>query len=229
MKKKIIIAISLIILMLFTRVKATCEFEEFNEMAEKFKVVYTEDTVPKIVSESGKVTELKKEYAYFLVFSPVTEMLKIEVTNSLDKKVQIAEYNNTQKAYVIGSYIHNEPKEYTIKVYGTNKSLCSGELLKTTKITVPGFNEYSLFEYCVENETEDICSMMKDTSKVSLEEFKEIASKTEKQKKIENMTALEKVKYYALRYGLFILIPILAISIYYVVKMREYKKKVRNQ
>lgn len=229
MKKKIIIAMTLVFLLSFTKVKATCDIDFINDIAEKFKVVYTEDTASKIISESGHVTEVETGYAYFLVFSPYSDWIKIKVTNSLDSEEQVAKYNETQKTYVIGSYIHYQPKEYTIKVYGADSSTCSNELLKTTKITVPRFNDYSLFEYCALNKTEDICSMMKDTTKVSLEEFKEITSKTEDEKKIDNMTTFEKVKYYALRYGLFILIPILIISIYYVIKMKQYKKKVRNQ
>ena len=71
--------------------------------------------------------------------------------------------------------------------------------------------------------------MMKDTSKVSKEEFKKEAEKQEEKKKEENMNIVEKSLQYILKYGLFILVPFLLISIYYVVKMNQYKKKVREQ
>lgn len=232
MKKKIIIAIAFIFLMSITRVKAACSNAELNDLAEKFKVVYTEETDLIMVTDGEDETspvDWAKEYAYYLTFSPYSDKLKVKVTNSLNKDEQIAEYKESQKTYVIGSYIHYNPKEYTIKVYGGEKSACPNELLKTTKITVPRFNNYSMYDYCKSNKSEEICSMMKDTTKVTPEEFKEIVNKSEEKKKIENMTPLEKFKYYGLRYGLFILIPILAISIYYAVKMAQYKKKVRNQ
>ena len=228
MKRKILF-ILLCMVLLTIRVRAVCNNTELNDLAEKFEVTYTEDTAPKLVSTDGKVTELEKEYAYFLVFSPYSDKVTIKVTNSLKKDEGNAVYNKTLKTNVFGSYIHFSPKEYTIKLYGSKNSACSNELLKTVKFTVPKFNSYSLFEYCDSNKDAEFCSMMKDTSKVSLEEFQKAAEKTTEEKKTENMTAMEKIKYYLLRYGLFILIPILLITGYYLIRMNQYKKKVREQ
>lgn len=229
MKKRMIIIALLIFLMYLTSVKAACGDKELNDLAEKFKVVYTEDTdIVKTIDEKDMV-DWSKEAAYYLVFSPYSEKITIKVTNSLNKKEQVAEYKKSQNTYVISSTIHYNPKEYTIQVYGAKNTACADELLKTTKITVPRFNNYSLYDFCKSNKTEDICSMMKDTTKISNEEFKEIVSKVEEKNKVDNMTTLEKIKYYGLRYGLFVLIPILVITIYYVIRMKQYKKKVRNQ
>ena len=228
MKKKILFII-LFISILITRVKAVCNNTELNDLAEKFEVTYTEDTAPKIVSIEGHVTELEKEWAYFLVFSPYSDKITIKVTNSLKKDEGDAVYNETLKTNVFGSYIHFDPKEYTIKLYGSKDSACPNELLKTVKFNVPKFNTYSLYEYCAENPNMEFCSMMKDTSKVSKEEFKKEAEKQEEKKKEENMNIVEKSHQYILRYGLFILIPILLITGYYLIRMNQYKKKVREQ
>ncbi len=228
MKKKILFII-LCITFFVIKAKAICNDTELNDLAEKFEVTYTEDTAPKIVSSDGQVTELEKEYAYFLVFNPYSEKINIKVTNSLNNLEKDAIYNENLKTYVIGSYIHYQPKEYSVKLYGSKDSKCPNELLKTVKFNVPKFNVYSLYEYCEQNKDAEFCSMMKDTSNVSLADFKKSAEKTEETKKIENMTTLEKAKNYILKYGLFVLIPIILISIYYVIKMNQYKKKVREQ
>ena len=74
-----------------------------------------------------------------------------------------------------------------------------------------------------------MCAMMKDTSNVSLEDYKKAMNEETKQNEEKNMSTSKKILNNVIKYGLFILIPILVISIYYFIRIHIYKKKVNNR
>lgn len=229
MKKKKYFILFLLLFLFNNKVYAACNDAELNDLAEKFTVNYSEDYGNKIRLTDGTVIEGEREYAYLLVFSPYSDKLKIVVTNSLDNSVKEATYHKDRNRYVVGSYIHYDEKEYKVNVYGNSSSACPNQLLKTTSITIPPFNEYSLYKECENNSESEMCSMMKDTSNVSLEDYKKAMNEETKQNEEKNISTSKKILNNVIKYGLFILIPILVISIYYFIRIHIYKKKVNNR
>ncbi len=225
--KTLFFVLSLLIFM--PKLFAVCDDADLNDLAEKFNAGYIEDSEQKIKLEDGSYKVYKKEYAYLIVFTPYSKDLKVVVNDSILKENQEATYSERRGTYVIGSDIHYKEKVYTVNVYGNEKSACPNQLLKTLSFTIPPFNEYSMYTYCENNKDEDICTMMKDTSDVTMSEYKEIVADNIENKKIEKMNFFEKVLYYISKYWIFVAVPVLLISTYYIVTIIVYKKKVNKR
>jgi hypothetical protein len=167
-------------------------------------------------------------YAYYFAFVPYSDKLKVRATNSENKELEVF-YNEEAMSYIMGAYINYETEKYKFELYGSEKSACPNELLKTIYKEVPPFNEYSLYEFCENNNKSYICKTMKDTSNVSQKDFSEIVKNYKEENKFEEMSLPNKALYLIKRYYLFVLIPLVLITIYYVIKIRKYKKRVEEQ
>ena len=115
---------------------------------------------------------------------------------------------------VYGSYIHYSPKTYTISIYGNDKSSCPNSLISSAQITMPSFNEYSLYSACQDND-DAMCSIVYDSSDLTPEEFNKAIEEKKEENKYNNMNFFEKVGYYISRYWFFVVAPIVVISIIY--------------
>ena len=229
MKKIKVLFFALLLLIFTPKIYAACDDVDLNDLAEKFNAGYVEDSEQKIQLEDGSYKLYKKEYAYLILFTPYSSDLKVVVNDSISKKNQEATYDERRGTYLIGSNIHYKEKVYTVNVYGNEKSACPNQLLKTMSFTIPSFNEYSLYSYCTDNKDADICTMMKDTSDVTMTEYKEIVAQDAENKKVEKMSFIQKVLYYISKYWIFVAVPILLISTYYIITIIVYKKKVSKR
>lgn len=215
-------------------INAVCNDEELNQWADDATVVFMEDADFTLVEEvpegeTGNTIEHERKYAYVLLVYPEIDTVKAVVTNNLDDKKITARFEDEYNAITIGSYIHFNPKKYTIQLYGDDNSACPNELLKTIKYEVPSYNMYRLTDYCEKNPAEDICRIDNDTSDMTQEEFDEYIKQQEEQELLQKMNTLEKAWYYIKKYWYYVVIPVVLISIFFIVKIVIYKKKVEKE
>lgn len=209
---------------------ATCDDAELNEWAEGAYVEFVQDYEETTVDDKGNTIVKEREWAYLLQVHPGIEGVKAVVTNNLDDTKKTYKATEDNKLIMsIGSYIHFDTKKYTINLYGDKGSACEGELLRTITYSVPSYNMYQLTNFCDENPLEDICRMETDTSDVTPEEFDEIVYEYEENEKLSQMNFFEKCLYYIAKYWYYVIIPILLVSIFYIVKIISYKKKVNKE
>lgn len=223
---KIFIVVFLMFVFTFN-VKAICSDTELNEFVSNMQLGYSLDKDETVVDENGKEYLIPQKYAYLIKIYPYSEKIKVMVKDSLSNEAEEAKYNENLEQYVYGSYIHYSPKTYTISIYGNEKSSCPNALISSAEITMPSFNEYSLYSTC-ENNDDEMCSIVYDSSNLTKEEFDKAMEDKAEKNRINNMSFFEKVGYYISKYWFFIVAPIIIISIIYGYKILSHKKRMRK-
>ena len=208
MKKVSIIFLTIFLFLASFKVNAACEDKDLKDSMDKFEI--------KIINDS-RIDEEK--YNYILAFYPYSDKVTVEVKDSDGKSLDV-EYNSDLGTYFVGSKYHFEDKKYNIKFFANYASSCDGEILVSQDYVVPKFNEFSLSEYC-DNNSNDICSPFYDVKGKTNEELgKMVGINTNEEKKTEKNW---------LSYWYFILIPVLIISLIYIITINNYKKKVAKR
>lgn len=224
MKKKINL---LLLVLLFTlifqpKLFAVCNDDELNNLAEDLNVFLVEDL--EIVGKDKKV-ERERKYFYLLSFGEtlrgMKDKVKVEVTDSESNEKYSGYYDDFFDSYVIGSYIHFEPKTYNITVYGGEKSKCPNEKIKEFSHKVNAYNTYRDTEYCQAHLDEDICSIDYDSSELNHDDFGELINPTITPKP----NFFQKIWNFVKSYWYFVVIPVVVISLFYIVIIFIYKKK----
>ena len=224
MKKRIsLLLITLVLFLVFEpKLFAVCTDLELNDIAEDLNVFLDEDL--EIIGENDKV-ERERKYLYLLSFgetlSGKKDKVKIEVTDSENSKKYNATYDTFYDTYVIGSLIHFTPKTYNITIYGGDKSKCPNEKIKAFSYKVNAYNIYRDSEYCQTHKEEDVCSIDFDSSNLNDEEFNKLVNPTV----TPELTFFQKVWNVITSYWYFVVIPVVVISIFYLVIIFIYKKK----
>lgn len=236
MKKVFLLIFTSFCFMSFSLItNAACNDEELNKWADEAVINFIEETGGLVVDNIddkitvGDIGDTDRKYAYVLLITPDTDKVKAVVTNNLDDEKKTFKYDEDYSTLAIGSYIHFDTKKYTITLYGDENSACPGEKLKVLSYSVPSYNMYQLTDFCDKNPGEDICRIEKDTTDITPEEFEEIIEEQEENIKIEKMSFFEKIAYYVAKYWYYVIIPIVAISLFYIFKIVSYKKKVDKE
>ena len=209
MKKMIKLVLVVFSSLLVINVKALCYDEELNEWAVGVKVEFTEDT--RVTSQYAD-EETEDIYSYFLSITPIRDDIKIIATDKNGDKLEGRNYDEVG-IYGVGCYSDLEEETYTIEVYGGENSACPNELLKTLRYTVPRANRYLRSGYCEKYPDHELCQTYTNATK-DMEE--------------EELTT-NKIFRIIIEYGIYVLIPLVIISIIYIVKIIKYKKKEREK
>ncbi len=227
--KKYLLIITTIFLFIFNiKVYALCDDIELLSKMDEFKIQVIEDKDMMVNMPNLEQPVLEKaQYAYVLSFTPYSSDYIIRVT--VDGESEFAKYTYKYNTYVIGSDIHYEPKKYIVEVFAAKGTACENERILARSYTVPAFNEFSASQYCDEHSDEDVCKINYDSSKMTEEDKENIVKKAENEKKEQNMTTYDKIMDFIKKSWLFVLIPVLIISLVYIVKISNYKKKESNR
>ncbi len=202
----------------FENVKAICNDEELNEWATNVKVLFKEDND---ISDDNK-------FAYFLSITPMRDDIKIQVTDGTGYKTDGKNYESAG-IYGLGCYTNIDAETYIIEIYGNEKSSCNNELLKTLKYTVPPYNDYIKTDYCEKYPEHELCQTFTDATKnIDREEFNDILKEYAQDINGDKLT-LSEVLLKILEYSIYILIPLIIITIIYFVKVKSIKKKEGNK
>ncbi len=224
MKNKVgLLLVTLISILVFQpKLFAACNDTELNNLAENLDVFLVEDL--EIMGENNKLIRERK-YLYLLSFgetlSGMKDKVKIEVKDSDNNDKYYAYYDDFFDTYVIGSLIHFKPKTYNITVYGGEKSECPNEKIKGFSYKVNGYNTFRDTEYCESHLEKDICSIDYDSSNLNDDDFTDLVDPD----KDPDLNFFQKVWKAIKSYWYFVVIPIVVISIFYLVVIFIYKKK----
>ena len=208
-------------------VNAECQDEELNEWATKVEAAFKENK-----TTGGDAAK----YAYFLSITPQkgsysdgTEQFRIVVIDESGAKAngELYTLGDGSTIYGVGCYTNLEEETYTIEVYGSEKSKCANEKLKTLRYTVPRFNRMVKNAKCIDNDIELCQTFTNSTKDMTEAEFEKEVEKQTKAKE-EPMTTTDILKL-ALSYGLYIIIPLAIITIIYISKVKKFKKEERKK
>ncbi len=225
MKKMIKLVLVVFSSLLVINVKALCYDEELNEWAVGVKVEFTEDT--RVTSQYAD-EETEDIYSYFLSITPIRDDIKIIATDKNGDKLEGRNYDEVG-IYGVGCYSDLEEETYTIEVYGGENSACPNELLKTLRYTVPRANRYLRSGYCEKYPDHELCQTYTNaTENMDESEFNETLEKYDREIKEKELTT-NKIFRIIIEYGIYVLIPLVIISIIYIVKIIKYKKKEREK
>ncbi len=158
----------------------------------------------------------------------IKENMYVTVYDSISKETKTYNYGDENFEYgalYIRSWDVNEKIEYVIKVYS---NLCEkDEVLNTIEISHDKVNKYAYSDICKENDNvykSEWCEPYKDTSNMS---EKEIEKKIKQDAK--SFDFKYNVKIIVKKYYLFVLIPVLLISIFYIVRIILIKRNKKKQ
>ena len=213
---------SLVVLFSFSMfVNAACNNEELNEWATKVE--------PKFI-EIKELNLDSSEYAYLLSITPIRNDITLKVYdgegNWADSKM-LQPSSKEESVMAVGCYTNLDEETYKIEVYGGAKSACPNQLLKTLEYTVPQFNRFMKDRRC-ENSDEEICKTFTNSTKDMTQDEFDKAMGTEGNGSSSTST-LKSILNGILEYGLYIIIPLVIISVFYVIKISKYKKEERDR
>lgn len=168
MKK--IFTIFLTFFMMLTMVKAECSRSEkldLNSKAANVKTNY-ELVADKIDYEDG-VSSIE----YFVInILNITEDTYVEVSNDFYDEVKTYHYKDTENGNVRITWTDTDQiVNFTIKVYAENSTSCGGELLKTSRMATPRFNNYYYLAICNDAPDFYLCQKYVTVDEVDESEF----------------------------------------------------------
>lgn len=160
--RKIVLSVMSFMLIISNTKAAACDYEEkaqLNKEAANVKANYeikerimdpSEYTIPDAIlgTEEEDTYVAKTDYMQINILN-ITKNMYVEVTNDKDSETKTYTYNDVKDGnisfdwYNIGDLI-----KYTIKVYASNETGCSGNTLKTLYVSLPRYNDYSTYNIC---------------------------------------------------------------------------------
>ena len=130
--------------------------------------------------------------------------------------------------YGVGCYTNIEAETYRIDVYGGENSKCKNELLRTFTYTVEQYNDMVKTEECENHPEHELCQAFTNkTQNMTREDFsKEIVAYEKNMNK--SKYSLSKVFDLIREYGVYVLFPFFIITLIYIIKIQNFKKKESN-
>lgn len=124
-------------------------------------------------------------------------------------------------------YIY-EKVYYTVNVYSTVEG-CADESLNEIKVNTKKFNERYGYVSCEENPDYEKCDPFYEAPPGEEQTDKEFYEEIQEYNKKQNMSFWDKVSSTLKEYYLYVLIPIVVVSIVYIVLICVYKKRKGDQ
>lgn len=231
MKKTLLLIVTTFcFLTLKSNVFAVCDNNELNDWAEEVSIVWELPEIDENApgGEDGTLGDETEHigYAYLIKLSSYKDNIKVIAKDTENTKEYEVEYDNDLKTYAIASSIHADAKTYTIEIYMKDDApSCPGEKLRTLTYRVPAYNKYINTKYCDQNPKDELCVWFRDPDKNTEVEISKKEEIINQKNEIDSKTLLSKIFYYLKMYGLYVLIPLVLVSTYYIIKIKKYKKK----
>ena len=242
-KKSYFIMLFLLMLTLTVKVKAsTCSDQrvlDLSSLANNVNVSYQQ--YDKLIEEYDSETFTDEEDsivkhtypAYYLTIYNLTDDLNVSVTRDDTSKVVTASSKdkNADGVVYIDTDVATRVKMFTVKIR-SNDSNCKNEVLKTTVINTPMYNQLSTYNACQEYPDFDLCQQFttNDYSNVTsvdftkkLEEYK--VQKAEEEKKQKSI--IYNIGKFISTYRWYIIIPAIIIGVALIVIYIIRRKKSR--
>lgn len=207
---------------------AVCYDDKLNDWAESLDIKFVQVTDKYL--KDNNYTEDEIPYSYLLMLNKPRKDLRVVAKDTYQENEYNVNYDIDFDNYVIGSEVHFVDKEYTITVYMNDSSAeCKGEIMKTIHYKVPKYNDYNDTIYCEENPDDKICGAyteINDKNKKDIQDkIDDFYNEKLEEELFKTKSWYEKVWIIIKEYALFILIPLVIISIAYLIKIKVIKKK----
>lgn len=164
MKNKIKIALFLLLVCGLNVVCAgECAYtEKYSLMQEAAKVKIKYEPYIETIEDTDCTDEeycLPLEERYFRIYlTNVSENVYVDLKNEATGESTKYRYTDSQEGIITIDGIDTDNiKNYSMKVYASDSTNCSGESLATQYITLPRYNSYSTEDYCQEHKDEKYC------------------------------------------------------------------------
>lgn len=217
---------------------ALCYDDDLNNWAldVQIKQIEFNNKLPNELNDNKPLKETM-DYAYILSLSDYRAdvVMKGKLTFKREDDSIYTEdlewiYIPGHKVWGIPNYNAKGEVNYDINIYGDKDSNCPGELIKTIKYKIEPFNFYLKTEYCEQYPDAPMCEMYKDTSDVTKEEFEEIMDEyIEEHSPEKKKTLFDSLFEYIKQYAVYILIPFIFISIFYILRIIKVNKEEKNK
>lgn len=225
--------IPIILISLSYKTNALCNDEDLNNWANKVSLKVVEYNPVNEFNQTNDIKIIldKVEAAYLLQLTEKRgDIVMRAVSNYKDDELEVKDLY--YYGYSILAEGHLMEAIYGVNIYGSEDSACPNELLKTIKYKVPAFNGYLHTEYCEKYPNHENCGSHSDTSDISNDEF---LKEMEEYDKILNPDTKEEktiweIIYNIIReYGVYIVVPFLIVTLIYIVKIENVKKKEKEK
>lgn len=228
---KVLKKLFFVFLMLFlfnNEIDALCYDAELNEWASDLELKFTDFDGELIDENTNEPIGYKIKYAFYFSLSKYREDVTLKASDDYNHKFEW-QYIPGHKEWGIGDIVGSEPCTYKIDVVANEKSSCSGEIIKSFNYVVEPFNLYIKTEKCEQYPDAPMCAKYKDTSNVTEEEFN-----VEMENYIETVTPPKtsifvKIGNFIVDYLIYIIIPFVAIAIFYTLRINDVKRKEANK
>lgn len=147
--KKILLACFLLFLS-FNVNAEVCSYTEkanYSKLASNVKVTYEEyeeDVDPDSYTPGDSSGDVIPKALYFKIkILNVTDDLYVKLENSVNKETKYITYKDTDEGtYTLDWIDLDNVATLTYTIYASEKTICSGEKLKTGTLTLPRYNQY---------------------------------------------------------------------------------------
>ncbi len=211
-------------------INALCYNDDLNDWALNVDVKFIDFNRNLINEKTGKPLYETMDYSYILSLNNMRDDIVLKATTDYGAELE-GIYVPGHKVYGIVDYTPKNGAIYNIRVYGSEDSKCSNELLKTITYEIEPFNFYYKTEQCEQYPEAPLCAIYKDTSDITEKEFKEEMKRYEESinptKPKPSMWKI--IMSYMKNYGIFVLIPLVILSVYFLKKIHVVKKHERKK
>ena len=229
MKRKLLIIFLFLCFFSFNiGVDALCYDNDLNDWATDLELEFIDFDPTLINEETGKDLGYTMNYAYILGLSKHRDDVVLKAVDDNDNQ-NTWMYIPGHKIWGIPSYSKLYTVHYKLSVIGGEKSACPNEIIKTFEKSVEPFNLYYKTEKCQDYPDAPLCAIYKDTSNVSEQEFKIEMEKYIIENVPPKVSFFKKIINFVMDYLIYIIIPFVLISIVYVVKINNVKRKEKNR
>lgn len=228
--KKILFLIFTFVCFTFN-INALCYDDDLNQWAidAEVKRIDFNGDLPNELNEDKPLSQ-SMGYAYILVLSEYRDDIIMEATNEFDEGTLTWTYIPGHKVWGIPNYNTKYEVNYNITVKGAKDSACPNEVIKTFKYKIEPFNFYKKTEHCEKYPEAPLCDMYKDTSDITNEEFnKEMELYDKEHGEQPDKTFFDKLFEYAAQYAVFILVPFVFISLFYILRIKKVQKEEKDR
>jgi hypothetical protein len=219
-------------------INALCYDDDLNTWALNVQIQQIEfnNSLPNELNDNKPLKETM-DYAYILALSEYRTdvVMKADLTMVQDDGTDFKEsyewkYIPGHKVWGIPNYNTKYEVNYNITVKGAKDSACPNEVIKTFKYKIEPFNFYKKTEHCEKYPEAPLCDMYKDTSDITNEEFnKEMELYDKEHGEQSDKTFFDKLLEYAAQYAVFILVPFVFISLFYILRIKKVQKEEKDR
>lgn len=225
----LLITFMIVFLSFNLNIDALCYDKELSDWAIGAEVEFIRFDRNLINEETGKPLAATMDYSYILSVNSYREDIVMKATNNYNQNL-VWEYIPGHKVWGIANYNAKKTVDYEVTFVGGKNSACPDEVLKTINYSVGPLNLYYKTEKCEDYPDAPLCEANKDTSNVTQEEFeKQMDEYIEEHKPEPEPTVFQKVIKFFLDYVIYILIPFIAIAVFYKIKINNIKKEERRK